>query len=110
MRRRRINQEFDPVLSVHIAATKTKRLVYLLVAHKPIRYGKYRSRIVYVGTTGRGVSRIASSASSRIVQAVDEIRGLQRLDAYVVWARSKRGQQTKQGTHFWKILERAILL
>ncbi len=110
MARRRINQVFDPVLSVAVSATRVERLVYILVANRPLRYGRDFSRIVYVGTTGRGVRRIASSASSRIARAVEEVRGLRRLDAYVVWARSRRGPQTKRGMNFWQVLERAILL
>ena len=109
--RRRINQVFDPVLTVHVGATKVRKLVYLLIANRPLRYarGKY-SRIVYIGTTERGVRRIASSASTKIVDAVDKIRGLHRLDAYVVWARSRQGSQRHEGMNFWQTLERALLL
>jgi len=108
--RRRINQVLDPVMSVETAATKVRRLVYLLVANRPIRYGKEYSRIIYIGTTERGVSRIASSASKRIVQAVEEIRGMRRIDAYVVWARARQGKHTHKGMTFWRVLERALLL
>jgi hypothetical protein len=45
-RRRNVNQIFDPVLIVNISATNVKRLVYLLVANRPVRYGKEYSRIV----------------------------------------------------------------
>jgi|CXWL01.1.fsa_nt_gi hypothetical protein len=110
-RKRNVNQIFDPVLSVDISATNIDRLVYLLVANKPIRYGKEYSRIVYIGTTKTGIKRIAGSASKRIRQAVDErIVGLRRLDAFVVWARTKRGPQTKKGQKLWGILERALLI
>ena len=111
-RRRNVNQIFDPVLTVRISATSFKRLVYLLVANRPVRYGKASSRIVYIGTTAKGVLRIASSASKRIQQANTErlLRGLQRLDAHVVWARTKRGPQTKKGKSLWLILERALLM
>ena len=110
-RRRRINQIFDPVLSVDIAATKVKRLVYLLVANRPVRYGRDYSRIVYIGTTRNGVSRVASSASKRLVEAANgDLRGLRRLDAFVVWAKSKKGPPTSKGKNFWHDLERALLI
>lgn len=109
-RRRRINQIFDPVLSVEIAATKVRRLVYLLVANRPVGYAKDYSRIVYIGTTRNGVRRVAASASRQIVNGADELRGLRRLDAFVVWAKSKRGPQTKRGSNFWHVLERALLI
>lgn len=111
-RRRNVNQILDPVLTIHVSATSFKRLVYLLVANRPVRYGKANSRIVYIGTTAKGVLRVARSASIRIQQANDQhlLRGLRRLDAYVVWARTKRGPQTKKGNKLWHILERALLL
>ncbi len=111
-RRRRINQIFEPVLTVDLAATNVQRLVYLLVANKPFWHVKDYTRIVYIGTTGSGISRIAGSASTRIKQASDEgtVSGLRRLDAYVVWAKGKRGAQTIKGRKFWSILESALLI
>ncbi len=76
MLKRRINQIYDPVITVDIAATKVKRLVYLLVANRPIKYGKDYSRIVYVGTTGHGIRRIAYSASKHIVGANRKLKGI----------------------------------
>ena len=111
-RRRRINQIIDPVLSVEVAATRVDQLVYLLVSNKPFKIGKYYSRIVCVGTTGSGVGRIAGSASKRIVQAIDNksVPGIKRLDAFVVWAKRRKGPQTAKGRKLWNILERALLL
>jgi hypothetical protein len=82
-------------------------------ANKPFSHGgKGYTRIVYIGTTGSGISRIAGSASVRIKQAIDErtVPGLRRLDAYVVWAKGKRGAQTIKGRKFWSILESALLI
>ena len=112
-RRLNVNQIFDPVLTVNISATNVRHLVYLLVANRPIRYGRKYSRIIYVGTTERGVRRIASSASKRIQQAVDTkvLRGLRRLEAYVVWAKTRSGlHPTKKSQNLWRVLERAILI
>lgn len=111
-RRRRINQIIDPVLSVEVAATKVSQLVYLLVSNKPFKIGKNYSRIIYIGTTGLGVGRIAESASTRIVQAIDDksVPGIRRVDAYVVWAKPRKGPQTAKGRKLWHVLERALLL
>ena len=46
-------------------AIKAEHLVYLLVADKPQRYEWKRSPILYIGTTARGVARIANSAAHR---------------------------------------------
>ena len=112
-RKRRVNQIFDPVLTVNISATNVRHLVYLLVANRPVRYGRKYSRILYIGTTERGVRRIASSASKRIQQAVDTktLRGLRRLKAYVVWAKKLSGRHpTKKSQNLWRMLERALLI
>jgi len=109
MPRRKINQIYDPVLSVQITATKVRRLVYFLVANRPVRYKKGYSRIVYIGTTERGVRRIAASASYHIT-AAGELKGIRRLDAYVIWVKSKQGPQKKKGRTHWELLERAMLL
>ena len=109
MTHRRINQIYDPVLTVQITATKIKRLVYFLVANRPVRYEEGYSRIVYIGTTKLGVRRIATSASHHIA-AAGELQGIRRLDAFVVWVKSKKGRQTKKGMNLWAVLERAMLL
>src|ERR1700761_1231546 len=110
MRRRRINQIYDPVMSVQTAATKADRLVYILVANRPLRYKKGQSRIIYIGTTSKGVRRIAASASGHISTAPERDSGIRRIDAYVVWAGSKRGKQTHKGVSHWLLLERALLI
>lgn len=108
--RRRINQLYDPVLTVHIAATRIPRLVYLLVANRPRRYGKEYSRIVYIGTTSHGVRRMAQSAAKRISEHSRQLHGLRRLDVFAIWAKSLKGRQTKRGMAHWRLLERALLL
>lgn len=112
MKRRRVNQIIDPVLTVELDATSVEKLVYLLVSNKPFRHGKDYTRIIYVGMTGAGISRIAGSASKRIKEVYDNgiPTGLRRLDAYVIWAKAKRGPQTIKGRKFWSILERALLI
>lgn len=110
MARRRLSQSFDPVLTIDATRTKVKRLVYLLVANRPVRYGKDYSRIVYIGTTKNGIERIAGSASKRVTEALKKESGIKRLDAYVVWTSTKRGPQSVHGKPLWHILERALIL
>jgi len=99
-------------MSVRVAATNVDRLVYLLVANRPFKWGNSYTRIAYIGTTEKGLSRIAYSAAKRIQQAVETriVPGLAQPDAYVVWARPKPGPQTRHGTKYWHILERALLI
>ncbi len=109
-RRRQIRQSFDPVLTIDARQTNVTRLVYILVANRPIRYGRDYSRIVYVGTTEQGIRRIAGSASRRVTQALEQLHGIKRLDAFVIWTSPKTGPQTKRGRKVWYVLERALLL
>lgn len=97
-------------MTVHTASIGVRRLVYLLVANRPIKYAKDYSRIVYIGTTERGIRRVASSASSKATQALEQLHGIRRLDAFVVWSRSKKGRQTVKGQNFWRILERGLII
>jgi len=45
---------------------RREKLVYILLAPKPQKYPRGRSRIMYVGTTEKGISRIAGSVSNKI--------------------------------------------
>jgi hypothetical protein len=85
-----------------VAAGKAK-LVYVIVADRKVRYPEGRSRIVYVGTTKNGVSRVAQSAASR----TDDIlarRGVHSFTVHVVTCRPRQKVKT------WVKLERAFLL
>jgi hypothetical protein len=100
MAHRRINQIYDPVLSVEIAATKTQRLVYLSVANKPIRYTSGYSRIVYIGATEKGIRRASQGASKHIVSAGEQLSGIKRLDAYLRLVEVKKGTANQRRIEF----------
>jgi len=52
-----------------------KKLVYIIVAKKPLKYHLGRSKIVYIGTTKNGMNRLAQSVAAR-APAVLDIRGV----------------------------------
>lgn len=54
-----------PAVIINRSAVVTERLVYIAVANKSLRYRYGRSRIVYIGTTKAGASRIAASAAAK---------------------------------------------
>lgn len=64
-RRYRINEPFEPVITVETDVTNYSDLVYILVANRPLKYEKGSSRIAYIGRTNKGVSRIAESAAKK---------------------------------------------
>lgn len=84
-------------------ALVTDRLVYVLVADKPIRYPGGSSRIAYIGTTSKGAGRVAGSLAHR-AYAILERHGVRGFAARIVTCRRRRNVQT------WRQLERAMLL
>jgi len=90
-------------MQVTRVAIGDEKLVYVLLADKAVEYKNGRSRIVYIGTTKRGVSRIAQSAAFRADKILGT-RGVHSLSVRVVTCRRK------QRTKTWVKLERALLL
>jgi hypothetical protein len=102
---RRINISVKRESALHatrISLGKLK-LVYVLVADKRLRYPKRKSKIAYIGTTKRGLRRVASSVAVRTDQIL-ALRGVRSLDARVVTC------QPRQRVKSWFVLERALIL
>jgi hypothetical protein len=79
------------------------KLVYVLIADKRQRYAKGKSRIVYIGTTKKGVGRVAGSVASR-AEHILRLRGVTSFHARVITC------QPRQSIPTWLMLERAFLL
>ena len=79
------------------------KLVYVLLADKKIRYREGRSRIVYIGTTRNGSSRIAASVAWR-AEEILRWPGVLSLDARALTCRPRQNVKT------WLILEKALLI
>ena len=90
-------------VTIHRRALKRKKLVYIARANKPRRHPHGRSRIVYIGTTKAGASRIAASAAAKARQLLEE-HGVKQLDFFVV------GCAPRQKVETWRKLERALIL
>lgn len=90
------------VMTVHRRIMDRDRIVYLLTVPKPIRYRSGRTRIVYIGTTRRGVSRIAASVAARATDAFDG-DGRHRVEVYVLACTPTPGLDS------WRLLERALI-
>ena len=85
-----------------VGVGKTK-LVYILVADKKLRYAEGRSRIAYIGTTSRGMLRIAISVAKR-AEKIFGIHGVKSFSARIVTCKPRKSVKT------WHKLERAFLL
>src|ERR1700733_11514305 len=96
-------------LRVNRVATKEEHFVYIAIANKLISYPSgAKSKIVYIGQTRKGVSRLLSSAtkSARKLLPSNKKKGTPRITSltyYIVVPRKT------QGTQSWKLLETALL-
>lgn len=93
----------NPVIVIARTALHEDKLVYVACANRAIPYPRGRSRIVYIGTTKNGVSRIAASAA-RAGKRFLSMHGVKSLSLFVVTCRRRPGART------WRKLERALLL
>lgn len=98
----KVHVSSEPVMTVERGILKESKLVYLLTVLKGVKYGNGRSKIVYVGMTKSGVSRIAVSAAYR--SDVLNEHGIRRLDVHIVSSSAKRGAK-----NWWTHLEHALL-
>lgn len=100
----------DAVAAARIAL-KHERLVYVILAGKAMKYLRGRSRIVYIGTTERGLSRIAESVAYRADKVLG-LHGVKRMTVRVVACTIRRGKKpaARKGKKEWFLLERALLL
>ena len=81
-------------------------MVYILVANKPYKYKSgRRSGVIYIGTTGKGAQRPATSAVDKASQAFKELRGVRQIEVHIVTCRGRKGIQRP-----WEHLESALLV
>ena len=93
----------NPALTATRVSIGKSKLVYALVCDKKLDYPLGRSRVAYIGTTERGVARIAQSVASR-AEAILRLHGVRKFEARVITCRPRQRVKT------WRKLERALLL
>jgi hypothetical protein len=101
----RVKCSKDPLLIVKRSkqAERHKRLVYILTAKKPQSYTNGKSRIIYIGTTGKGTRRPATSAVDKASEAFGELHGVREIEAFIVTSTSRKAVRT------WEHLESSLL-
>ena len=90
-------------MKVTRVCTDDDKLVYVIQANKKLRYKKGTSRVAYIGTTKKGIDRIASSVAGKADNLLKD-HGIRELDVRVVTCRPRQKVKT------WMKLERALLL
>lgn len=101
--RAKISLKPNVALTARRVLVHGKKLVYVLVAERSIRYRWGRSRILYIGTTRMGGTRVAQSVASRADYILEQ-HGIRIFHARVITCSARRRVRT------WEKLERALLL
>ena len=91
------------LLQVNRVRIGQNKLVYVLVADRKLKYPWGRTCVVYVGTTKKGLSRVASSAAYRAEEILSQY-GVCTCSARIITCKRRPNVQT------WRKLERAMLL
>ena len=86
-------------------AIRQPQSAYVLVANRKLNYKTGRSRIVYIGTTKKGIGRFAVSAAGR-ADDVLKTHGVKSFDVRVVNCQVEANATIK----YWHYLERALLM
>jgi hypothetical protein len=92
-----------PAIVIFRPALSAKRLVYVAVANKRLKYPHGRSCIAYIGTTKAGARRIAASAAVR-APGLLSLHGVTALSFFVVTCRAR------QNVESWKKLETGLIV
>ena len=103
IRRAKISLKREVALTAKRLLIGGKKLVYVLVAPKSVSYRFGQSRIVYIGTTKTGSSRITQSVATRADYILRQ-HGIKSFDARVITCSPRRRVK------MWIKLERALLL
>ncbi|QOZ25663.1 hypothetical protein XH93_20155 [Bradyrhizobium sp. CCBAU 51753] len=92
-----------PLGGQHPRIKYTDEAGYVILIDKKYEYEKGRSRIVYIGTTKNGFSRVAQSAAAW-ADDIFALRGVREFEVRIITCQPRRNLMT------WRILERALLL
>jgi hypothetical protein len=104
MRSLKVRCTKNSLLTVQRSTRWKKRMVYILVANKSYKYKSgRRSHVIYIGTTGKGAHRPATSAVDKASEAFDELWGVKEIRVHVATCRGRRAMRT------WEHLESAML-
>ena len=102
-RRSHVTVVQQPAMTVHRVGVRKLKLCYLVIANKYVSYPLGSSKIVYIGTTQRGIKRLATSAAYW-APSVLGTHGITAFEVHVV------NFTPRQHVKMWRKLERALLL
>jgi hypothetical protein len=104
MRALKIRFTDEPLLTIRRSRRWKKQMVYILAANISFKYKSgERSHIIYIGTTGKGGRRPATSASDKASEAFYDLRGLKEIRVHLATCKGRKRVKT------WEHLESALL-
>ncbi len=102
-KRLKVKLERKTAMRVNRVSIGKKKLVYVLLAQKQQKYSYHeRSRVAYIGTTKKGIDRIATSVAVRADAMFG--RGVKEFTVRILTCAARPNVKT------WEKLERALLL
>ena len=102
-RRLNVMVKWPPAMAVTRLPSGSKKLCYVVTANKIVAYRSGRSKIVYIGATDEGLSRLVGVVAGRTEEIFANL-DLTHFEAHVVTCKSIPRVET------WRKLERALLL
>lgn len=102
-RRMQISLKRNPAMHVTREAVKKQKVVYVLIADKKVRYEKGNSKVVYIGMTRKGVSRLARSVAARAQKILGKL-GIRSFDVRIVTCKGRPNVKSR------RLLERGLLV
>lgn len=92
-----------PALVMNRNILKKEQIVYVLIVNKRLNYKNKQSRIIYIGSTKKGSSRVAESIASKGEDALKN-HGITKVEAYIFECKAIENKM------HWKELETALIL
>jgi len=102
-RRLNVMVKWPPVLAVTRLAGTPKKVCFVVTANKIVAYRTGRSKVVYIGATDEGISRVVTAVAARTEEILAN-HDLNHFEAHVITSKNVPRVET------WRKLERALLL
>ncbi|MGH9028832.1 MAG: hypothetical protein ACRDV4_04375 [Acidimicrobiales bacterium] len=102
-RRLSVMVKWPPAMTVTRLAGAPKKLCYIVTANKIVAYPTGRSKVVFIGATDEGISRLVTTVAARTEEILSN-HDLTHFEAHVVTCNSLPRIAT------WHKLERALVL
>lgn len=102
-RRLNVMVKWPPAMAITRLPSRSEKLCYVVTANKIVAYRTGRSKVVFIGATEEGLSRLVGVVGAR-TEEIFAHHDLTHFEAHVVTCKSVPRVET------WRKLEKALLL